>query len=432
MPNHNGISHRLWQAFLFQALLISVAALGGVYAARYVLGDILIKQALENEASHYWSRYASDKNASRPSTYNLTGYLLPDDQGIIPDKFQKLGKGFHELADQRSDFFVVYNTSREEKRLVLVFDGQQVGRLALFFGMLPLAGVLIVIYLSSWLAYRFSTRAVSPILKLSRDVESLDPGSDDFAQELKTKLAGYTSTDHDVQTLSRALSRLSERIEAFVLRERNFTRDASHELRSPITVIKIACDLLLSDEALEGNHRRTVERIRSNAIDMEELIQTLLLLAREADNGLSLDPVCVNDVVSEEMERAAALLTGKPVKVESDFENELVTRASDKVVSVMLGNLIRNAYSYTDRGTVKITIRGNLFCISDSGVGMSNDEIEQVFKPFQRGAGRQRGGYGVGLTIVKMLSERFQWPLTIDSEVNRGTRVEVLFPSVED
>lgn len=431
MKSNSGINHRLWQAFILQALVISIAALSGVYAARYVLGDILIKRALEDEANHFWSRYEANPDASRPSTYNLTGYLLPDDQAKMPAKYAGMQSGFYELESDDSDFYVVYGTTNNDKNLLLVFAGHQVGKLALFFGMFPLAGVLIVIYLSSWLVYKLSSRAVSPIIKLSREVESLDPGSDDFATELKMVLSDYTNTDHDVRTLSAALSKLAGRIEAFVMRERNFTRDASHELRSPITVIKIATDLLLGDRNLSAANRRTVERIKTNASDMEELIQALLLLARESDNALSMDVISVNDVIREEMERTQELLEGKPINVTFEADNELLIKASDKVVSVMIGNLIRNAYSYTDEGCVDIAIRDNRFSIRDSGIGMSSDDMERMFKPFQRGQSKQRGGYGVGLTIVNMLSERFHWPLAVDSELNKGTTVTVTFTAAD-
>ena len=427
MTTKSGIYHRLWQAFLLQAVVISIAALSGVYAARYVLGDILINRALQDEAKHFWMRYEEDAGASRPATYNLTGYVLPDDAGILPAELEGTRPGFHELDSSESDLFVVYSELRGSRQLVLVFAGHQVGELALFFGMLPLAGVLIVIYLSSWLVYKLSSRAVSPIIKLSRDVDDLDPGSDDFSSELRTVLSGYSNTEPDARTLSAALSKLADRIEAFVMRERNFTRDASHELRSPITVIKIAADLLLDDDGLSDAHRRTVQRIKTNASDMEELIQALLLLARESDNALSMDYICVNDVVQEEMDRAAELLSGKPIETGFHADGELLIQASDKVVSVMLGNLIRNAYSYTDEGRVDISISNGCFTIEDSGIGISQDDMEKVFKPFERGKAKQRGGYGVGLTIVNMLSERFHWPIDIDSELNRGTRVTIAF-----
>jgi signal transduction histidine kinase len=429
MKTSKGIGHRLWQAFILQACLISIAALTGVYAARYVLGDILIRQALEDEATHFWSQYERDNDFSPPFTYNLTGYLLPDHSNQLPESLMDLGAGFHEFDEEESDLFVVYTSAAFDKQLLLVFDGQQVGKLTLLFGMLPLAGLLIIIYLSSWLTYRFSSRAVSPIIKLSKDVESLDPGSDDFSTDLKIILSDYSNSDHDVRTLTAALLKFSDRIESFVLRERNFTRDVSHELRSPITVIKIASELLLNDVNLSDANRRTVVRIKNNAADMEELIQALLLLARESDNVLSLDPVCVNDVVEEEMDRAQELLSGKSIDVNCDVQKKLTVKASDKVLSILIGNLIRNAYSYTDDGNVAINITGQQLTIKDSGIGMPSEDVEKMFKPFQRGQSRQRGGYGVGLTIVKMLSDRFHWPINIESEINKGTTITVHFPA---
>ena len=333
------------------------------------------------------------------------------------------------LVGKSPIFFVVYTSAAFDKQLLLVFDGQQVGELTLLFGMLPLAGILIIIYLSSWLAYRYSSRAVSPIIKLSKDVKSLDPGSNDFSTDLKIILSDYSNSDHDVRTLTAALLKLSDRIESFVLRERNFTRDVSHELRSPITVIKIATELLLNDTNLSDSNRRTIVRIQNNAADMEELIQALLLLARESDNALSLDPVCINEIVEEEMERAQDLLTGKSIEVSFDVEKKLIVEASDKVLSILIGNLIRNAYSYTDDGSVTINITDRQLNIKDSGIGIPNEDVEKMFKPFQRGQSRQRGGYGIGLTIVKMLSDRFHWPINIESEINKGTTITVHFPA---
>jgi signal transduction histidine kinase len=141
-----------------------------------------------------------------------------------------------------------------------------------------------------------------------------------------------------------------------------------------------------------------------------------------------MEAVCVNDVVREEMERTEELLQGKPIQVSFESTEDLIIKASDKVVSVMIGNLIRNAYSYTDEGRVEIVIKDRSFSICDSGIGMSSDDIELMFKPFQRGQNRQRGGHGVGLTIVKMLSERFHWPIVIESEINKGTTVTINFP----
>jgi signal transduction histidine kinase len=413
-------------AFLVQAILIALAAILGVYAAAFSIEELLIKQALREEANYFWKKRQADPAFPLPDTLNLTAYLgEAGDSASVPQDLIDLEPGFHHLSDQ-SDFSVVYVTGKEDRQLFLVFDGEQVGELALYFGLMPLAGVLIVIYLLTWIGYRLSRSALSPILWLSRQVHKMDPEAPDAAVFSAESLPG--NPDREIVALADALERLSRRINEFAERERNFTRDASHELRSPLTVIKIATDMLLSEQELDTPVRNSVLRIRRAAADMEELTEVFLLLARESDHGLSTDPVCINDIISEELERANVRLGAKPVDVVVNSNCRLIAEASDKVVSVMFGNLIRNAFDYTDSGAVTIQINPGSISIEDSGRGMHGEDLDRVFEPFFRGGFRQRGGHGVGLTIVKRLSDRFGWPVHVSSEIGVGTRVTVEFP----
>ena len=420
-----GLGHRLWQAFLIQALLISVAALLGVFAARHILGDVLIRAALENEAAFFWAELGRDHDHPRPDTYNLTAYLAGADE--IPANMRALAPGFHELSAPHSDFYVIHVSEREGRRLWLAFDGKKVSRLALFFGLLPLAVVLIIIYLSSWLGYRFSRQAVSPVIKLAQAVEKIEP------KLLKAEPAPPNmfnrKMDQEVAVLARALDNFAGRIRQFVSREQNFTRDASHELRSPITVIKIATDVMLADESLSAPARGLIGKIKRAARDMEELIDALLLLARESEDQLSSEPVSVNALAAEEIDRARLLYREKPVRISKREEGALVVEASPKVLGMVIGNILRNACMHTDEGEVRVIIGHDHVCIEDSGAGIAEEDVRAVFKPFHRGASRPAGGHGVGLTIVKMLSDRFDWPVSIDSAPNAGARVRIGFPA---
>lgn len=427
MTRQGGLGHRLWKAFVIQAGLIAVAAILGIYAARFVLSDVLISSALNSEAEHFWGRYADNNDFPRPDTYNMKGYLAGRD--AVPGKIRNLQEGIHKLSGDSVDVYIIHVSERHGRKLYLEFDGESVGELALLFGTIPLAGVLIVIYLTTWFLYRFSRRAVSPLIQLSKQVDKLDPkNTEHFAINL-SDISG--DADQEVMNLSRALTNLLRRIDEFVIRERNFTRDASHELRSPVTVIKIAADMLLADETLSESATRSLERIKRSAKDMEELIEALLVLARESDNGLSMENVCVNDVVREELDFARELFKYKNIAVDIHESNQLTVNASDKVLSVLIGNLVRNAFSYTEEGRVDIYIENDRLIIEDSGVGIPDEEMEKVFKPFFSHEGKQLGGYGVGLTIVKFLSDRFKWPITIESKLNIGTKVTVIFPGAE-
>lgn len=418
-----GIGHKLWRAFLIQGALIGLTALLSIYAARFVIGDILIRQALEDETAYFYGQLEADPNVPRPDTRNMTVYLAPPD--TVPARLRGLEPGFHKLPSPTEDFSAAYVSERDGRRLVLEFDGERISELAVFFGIVPLTMVLIAIYLATWLGWRFTQRAVSPIVGLAGKVARLDPATAEASAFDPERLP--KEVDHEVVVLSGALAQLVERTQAFVERERNFTRDASHELRSPITVIRLATDVLLSNRSLDERARTSVQRIRRAALDMEELIETLLLLARESGQGLKVETVRVNDVLREEIERGRELLAHKPVQLSLEEHGEILVEASDKVLTVLLGNLIRNACAYTESGSIVVRIEPERVEVADSGIGMSEEQVSRLFEPFQRGASGTAHGHGVGLTIVKRLCDRFGWRIDIHSRTGEGTRVTVIF-----
>lgn len=420
-----GLGHTLGRAFLFQAAMISVVAILSVWASAFVLEEVLIKQALEDEAKYFWSKRREQPAFPLPDTRNLTGYLEGDPAHPAPEQYKRFAPGFHDLKSG-SGFSVVHVSEGSGRRLFLLFDGENVGHLAFVFGLVPLAGVLVVLYLAAWVSYKQSRRAVSPVIALSNTVRSLDPEHPDKNAFRKPEFT--TEAEHEVAALADTLARFAERIGDFVERERNFTRDASHELRSPLTVIRIATDMLLSEQELSDPARASVHRIQRSAKDMEELVEAFLLLARESEQSLSRDPVAINALLEDEILRARELLNNPRIQVTTSHDAQLNVTASERVLSVIFGNLIRNALSYTDEGRVEITVESDRVRIADSGIGMPEQEIKRVLKPFYQSGDSRRGGHGVGLTIVSNLCSRFGWPVDIDSQHQVGTTVTVRFP----
>jgi len=425
LTSEAGLGRTLGKAFLFQAGVISIVAVLSVWAAAFVLEEVLIKQALEGEAEYFWDQRRGNPSFALPDTRNLTGYIGGDPDEPVPIAYRNFGPGFHQL-EPGAGFTVIHVSEHEGERLYLLFDGRSANHLAFVFGLVPLAGVLVVMYLVAWMSYRQSRRAVSPVIALAQTVQKLDPEHPD--KNVFSSLEFTRDADHEVATLADALAHFAERIGEFVERERNFTRDASHELRSPLTVIRIATDMLLSEQELSGPARASVVRIQRSARDMEELVEAFLLLARESEQSLSHDPVQVNALLREEVRRAREVQDNEGIAVKTTENHQLKLMGSERVLSVVFGNLIRNALNYTDEGHVEITVDEDCVRIADSGIGMPEQEIQQVFNPFYRAGRSRRGGHGVGLTIVKNLSSRFGWPVDIYSEPGVGTTVTVRFP----
>jgi len=431
-PDHpRGIRAKLSKAFVLQAAAITCGTILGIYATSAVLEDVLIKRALEEEAKHYAALLIHDPAMLPPNTYNMKGFLVPEGKTAheigVPEPYLHLTLGFHSLrlSEVRP---LVYVTDLPQGRLILKFDQQQVGRLAVLFGMIPLAFVLLMIYVSTLIAYRLSKRAVSPLLWLTNVVRDWDPRHPDPEALAPENLPD--DFEGESQVLGDALYTYSKRIKELIERERNFTRDASHELRSPLTVIRIAADVLLDDGSLDSFGEKNVRRILHSARDMESLIESFLLLARDEDSGLVNEDVSINRLVRDELERAEALLRNKDVRVSYQPKAQLLLRAPAKVVSVLLSNLIRNACTYTDRGTVTVVVSEREVRVEDTGVGMSEAELSRAFQPFFRahGTASSRSGHGVGLAIVKRLSDRFRWPVELRSTPGTGTTAIVRFP----
>jgi signal transduction histidine kinase len=425
-----GLRRKIWAAFILQIAAISCATVLGVYGASAVLKDVLIQRALTDEAAHYRERLRRDPQAPLPDTYNMQGYLLRPghSEGVLPANLRGLTPGYYSLPAERGGSLVLVQDG-EGGTLFLEFDAEQVNALAFFFGAVPLVLVLIVIYIIAWGTYRISRRAVSPVIWLAGVVQHWDPKNPQLDALSPEQLP--LDVEGEVLVLAQALHDFASRIDSFVERERNFTRDASHELRSPLTVIRIACDVLCAEDDVSPYVRRQIKRILASARDMEGLIESFLILAREGDSSLPEEDFVINEVVADEVEKARPLLADKPVDLQIEEHAAFSLHGSPRVLRVILSNLIRNACAYTDSGSVVVQIHADHLCVEDTGCGMTPEELERAFDPFFRGGLRKEGGQGVGLTIVRRLSARFGWPVSLESEAGRGTRAYVRFPSVQ-
>ena len=425
MSKSNGLIQKINRAFLLQGLLITLAVVLGVFFAKIVIEQILIKNAILEEQSYFWQQYRKDPSFPLPDTKNLTGYF---DITRLPEMIRQnipREAGFYEYGKDE-DGLVMHISQLQNQTLYLLYYRGQVDALVLYYGIFPLFTVLLILYLSLWLTYRYNRRTVSPIIRLAKEINRLDLNQPEIS--IINDFVGSFDANNEIQTLSDAISRLGERLNDFTSRERNFTRDASHELRSPLTVINIAADMLLSEQELSPPAYKSVIRIKRAIDDMRQLTEVFLLLARENEDALTTEDFYINDIIEEEIEQAGLLHKNKNILIKFQPRNRLKIKTSAPVMSVLLGNLIRNAVLYTEQGQVTISIDQQSVIISDSGQGIPASELNQLFQPFHRGENVNASGYGIGLTIVKRLSDRFNWPVRVHSEPEKGTRFEVSFP----
>jgi signal transduction histidine kinase len=422
-----GLRAKLIRVFSIQVGIISLATVIGIYTANTLIVDMVLREGLETEAEYFWQRFAADPEASLPDTSNMRSYMaVGDDLSAVPEVLHHVPPD-EVVRSVAGGEQLVHVSARDGHRLYLVWAKAQIYQVAFFFGIIPLTVVLLVIYGLSFLAYRLSQRAISPIVRLAHRLENFDFEHDTTLQVDLDPLREVA--DAEVLSMINAVATFSARLKSFVERERVFTRDAGHELRTPVAVLKGSLDLLQENPDRPPHEQKVLARMRRTVQDMEGLLETLLMLARESETAIPSEDVVVNDLVARQLDLLTPLTLESGNAVTIHEEGELRVRAPVKVVDIVIGNLLRNAINYTRDGRVDVTITKTGVRVADTGIGMSGEELERAFDPFYR-ADESRGmtrGDGLGLAIVKRLVRQFGWKISAHSRAGEGTTIEVAF-----
>ena len=421
-----GLSRRLKSAFILQAVLACLVIVLGTYVAGVVAVEQVTGMFLQEEADNFWRTRRADPAAPLPESSLLRSYFAsgPSDMARVPERLRRQPPGFR-LVPQIGRHVLVQDGP--QGRLYLVYDHTRVARFGFWLVLAPTLLAVLAVIVSTRLTYRIAKRVVAPVDWLAREVGRWDPREPDTRALASDQLP--VDSGQETRQLAGALQRMAERTRAFVRRERDFTRDASHELRTPLTVIRVASDMLADDPELPPRAMRSLQRIRRAGRDMEQVVDAFLILARESDVEPQREDFDVREVVYEQVEQVRPLLAGKSVELSVLETASPRLHASPRVLGVMLDNLLRNACTFTEQGRIDVRIDADRVTVQDTGIGMSEETLRRAYDPFYRADLENPSGKGMGLSIVRRLGERFDWPVSIESEPGRGTRAVIRFAS---
>ncbi|MBD8530888.1 MULTISPECIES: HAMP domain-containing sensor histidine kinase [unclassified Massilia] len=315
------------------------------------------------------------------------------------------GVGLHVLSgtDAHGAYAVVDHESDYEQVELVVYSMFA----AFFIGFLVLAATL-----GGFIA----RRVVNPISELA---DAVARGHSPLPlQERKDELG----------ILARALEAHTAELRAFLDRERFFTGDVSHELRSPLTVIMGAAEILMTNGANEST-RAPAERIYRAAHEAAECVTVLLLLAREPELK-RLAPVAVDAIAAREAERYRPLVANKPVTLGYRGGPAFAVQAPAELCAAAIGNLVRNACQYTEQGSVTVTLEPGRVVVEDTGPGLPDAVRATLAQPGAAlGAIPSRGsaGTGLGLSLVRRICEYLGATLRYEERPGGGSRFIIAF-----
>jgi heavy metal sensor kinase len=291
--------------------------------------------------------------------------------------------------------------------------------------------VLLAVVLGYWLA----GRALAPVQSITDEVDAITDG-----RSLHRRLAVPVTSD-EISRLALTLNRMFARLEQSFGSLHRFTADASHELKTPLMVLRAGVERALTHPGTPPDAIGALDETLEQINQMSEMVDNLLTLAR-ADEGrapLAVEECDVRELIAEASETAGMLAEGGEVIVTTTMPEEPVRLAVDRHrVRELLLNLITNAVKYTppggrvdlelaDRGTdVTITVR-------DTGIGIAPGDLPHIFDRFWRADPARsrtgdRPGVGLGLAITKWIAEAHGGAITVQSRPGRGTRFIVTLP----
>ena len=404
-------------------ILLLVAQASGVRVLAEAQEEKLIAALIAEDMQSLVQTYRSDPTLLPPFDTKLGGYLSEEARApaALPASVKELGNGTHEINIDGEEVHVaiapfsdgrvyrVYNFSAYEKRFREVIDALMVG-----------TGALALVTI--WLAFGLSGLLVRQVARLVGQVRALRTGE-------ASALNPGRYDEVEVAELVAAFNEYHDRMARMINREKEFTANLSHELRSPLTAIKTSCELLEQDPAIGVKSRARLRQIDHAADRMNELVSALLQLARE-EQPSEVVPVRLADAVREALAPFADVTAAKGVEVSVEVDPEWWVQANRSALAIVLSNLIDNAVRFTDRGRIRVTEADGWLQIEDTGCGIPRESLPLVFERFYqtRGENVPERGLGIGLSIVRKICDLYHWPIELASKPDEGTRARLHVP----
>jgi len=293
----------------------------------------------------------------------------------------------------------------------------------------------IILVAAALVGYWLAGTSLRPVQGIMDEVEAISDG-----RSLNRRLAVPRSGD-EMARLALTVNGMLARLEESFASLHRFTADASHELKTPLMVLRAGVERALVHPGVPPEILQSLDETLDQINEMTELVESLLTLAR-ADEGrapLALEASDLRDLLGDVVETAGMLGEGAGITVTSTMPDHAVHLAVDRHrIREMLLNLVTNAIKYTPRGgTIDLTLADEHFAASftvrDTGVGIAPGDLPHIFDRFWRADPARsrtgdRPGTGLGLAITKWIAEAHGGSITVQSRPGRGTVFTVRLP----
>lgn len=286
----------------------------------------------------------------------------------------------------------------------------------------------VTLLLAGSLGYYFLRRALKPVEEMTRTVSALQYDNTDRRIEVRS--------NDELGKLSVALNQTFYGLKTKLDREKQFTADASHELRRPLTIILNEAGVALRKIRTPEEYRQSLGSIRQDIGRMSALVHKLLILARAEDGKEPLNLVDLNlrDLLNDLASDVHVLSDAKGIQLQTDFQSDGIVHGDEIHLRELFLNLVDNAIRYTPPcGNIYLSLyeKDQMSCVAvrDTGIGIAAEHLPRLFTRFYRvNRADDQGGTGLGLTICQHIAEMHGGWIKVESSVGQGSIFTVYLP----
>jgi HAMP domain-containing protein len=381
---------------VFASYCLLITALFSLYALAfaYSVEDEFFEAMLVQEAQR--QQIAFTRTGEWTATQDLGMYIAKSSAELpleIQSEFQArpkrrefsglAGRHFHilPLSEAQNSAWLVAEVSNK-----LVFRRMRSSVFDILIG-----STIVMLALALLLAWWLANNTAKPLTQLANVMMQMQP------DQLPKTLA-YTERKDEVGILTAGLNDLVQRVQAFIVREQEFTKDASHELRTPLSVIRCTAEQLITLANLPASAMAQLKLIQTSSMQLQQTVTSLLSLARESSE-LVAEPVPVLPVLEHVILEQSVWLDKKAMQLNIEVESTFRLLLPESVLHIVLANLIGNAFQHGEaKSVVNIyTNAGRLWILNQHAVALEPST-----------------GFGLGLSIVRRLAKRFAIDVAIE------------------
>jgi signal transduction histidine kinase len=407
---------RIVIAFTIQTLLLAVVALSTINL--YV--DYIEESVLYEHLSKYLDAYVSRIDDDRKPVVPVDIKVYSANDGDLPEFVHGLAAGGHEVMPESGGAYHVLKKQYANGLFYLVKDQTVFEKQETEINVLALLVLLLFAVVSFVFSKSLADRIVQPVVTLSRKVSQLN------VENMSDIRLDYP--DDEIGGLVKMIYDQVNELGHYLQREKWFTGDISHELRTPMMVISSSIDLLRQGSPTPEQKEKIYENIENAIKGVNELIVTFLLLARGKDGDEDeLVHTHVVDVANGIVDNMKLYAVDKSIRFKVNADEDYVVSLNPTLFSIVLSNLVKNAVFNTEKGEISVSISRQGFQVKDTGPGLPD-----VVRQFINGSGalplkRSDSHVGLGLSIVKRVCEREHWQIITCDRDQGGTTFMVDF-----